>query len=140
MSVQAVGLVVDTLAGQKVALDRLESAMPPGTRLISDTIRFIPGSVVVQDPQTISFSITAEGMLLRNIDSGAVRSAITRLDSEEAKQLLTGRFSLSEAPTIEMGPHWPFLDPSVRLPALPWRIRVTVDWDAAAALAMRSGQ
>lgn len=140
MSVQAVGLVVDSQAGQKVALARLESAMPPGTRLISDTIRYIPGSVVMRDPQTISFSITAEGTLLRNIDSGAVRSAITRLDPEEARQLLMTRFSLSESPTIELGPPWPFFDPPARLPALPWRIRVTVDWDAAAALAMHRGQ
>ena len=45
MSAQAVGLAVDSGAGSEAALARLQEAMPPGTRLISDTIRFIPGSV-----------------------------------------------------------------------------------------------
>ena len=61
MSVQAVGLVVNTEAGKTVALARLQDAMPPGTRLISDTLRYIPGGVAVKDPQTVSFSISAEG-------------------------------------------------------------------------------
>jgi hypothetical protein len=140
MSVQAVGLVVDSKAGQKVALDRLLSAMPPGTRLISDTLRYIPGSVAVEDPRTISFSMTAEGTLLRNIDSGAVRSAIVGLDREEAAHLLMERFSLSQPPAIALGPDWLPLVSTSSLPALPWRIGVTVDWDAAATLAMRQAK
>jgi hypothetical protein len=45
MSVQAVGLVVDTTSGDGVALQRLEMAMPPGSRLVADSVHYIPGSV-----------------------------------------------------------------------------------------------
>ena len=43
MSLQAVGLAADSAAADRVALTRLQDAMPPGTRLISDTMRFSPG-------------------------------------------------------------------------------------------------
>jgi len=137
MSVQAVGLAVDKGSADQVALARLQSAMPPGTRLISDTLRYIPGSVVVDDSQTVSFSVTGEGTLLQAIDDAAVRSAVLGLSPEEAQQMLMKRFSLAKPPKISLGPDWlPYIVPT-RLPMLPWRIRVIIDWDAAAQLAMQ---
>lgn len=136
MSVQAVGLVVDAKAGNDVALARLRSEMPPGSRLISDTVRFIPGSVAVEDARTVSFSVIAEGMLMRGIDTGAVRAAITGMSPDRAAAVLAERFALAEKPEISLGPDWlPYIVP-VDLPVLPWRIRVIVDWDRAASLAM----
>jgi len=137
MSVQVVGLVVDAYAGDAVAMDRLQAAMPPGTRLISDTVRYIPGSVVVEDERTVAFSITAEGTLLRSIDVDAVRSAVLGMTPEQAAAVLAERFPLATAPEIKLGPDWlPYVVPT-NLPLLPWRVAVTVDWDAAAMLAMK---
>ncbi len=73
MSVQAVGLAVDQAEANKAALVRLQEAMPPGTRLISDTIRFIPGSVVTGADGQVGFSVTAEGTALRPVDANEVR-------------------------------------------------------------------
>ena len=137
MSVQAVGLAADAAAGNRVALTKLQESMPPGTRLISDTVRFLPGSVRLEDPKTLAFSLTGEGTLLRELDEGAVRSMVLGLSPEEAKRMLTERFALARPPQIDLGPSWlPYLVP-IKLPVLPWRIRVKVDWDAAAQWAMR---
>ena len=137
MSLQAVGLAADSAAADRVALTRLQDAMPPGTRLISDTVRFTPGSVVLEDPKTLALSVTGEGTLLREIDADAVRSAVLGLPPEEARRVLTERFALARPPEIQLGPDWlPYVVP-LKLPLLPWRIRVKVDWDAAAQLAMR---
>jgi Baseplate J-like protein len=137
MSAQAVGLAVDSGAGSEAALARLQEAMPPGTRLISDTVRFIPGSVTLQDSRTVSFDITAEGTLLRPVDTRAVRTASIGMDPNEAADLLEGRLQLATRPEITVGPDWlPYIVP-LRLPVLPWRIRVNVDWDGAARLAMQ---
>lgn len=136
MTVQAVGLNVDASAAQQIGLKRLQDAMQPGTRLISDTIRFIPGGVTVPNDKTVNFEITAQGTLLRGIDHEAVRSTVLGLPPEEATQVLMQRFQLARPPEIHLGPDWlPFVVP-VNLPALPWRIRVIVNWDAAAQLAV----
>jgi hypothetical protein len=137
MSVQAVGLVVDTEAGKTVALKRIQDSMPPGTRLISDTLRYIPGGISVVDPQTVGFSITADGSLLSAIDAGAVRNAVLGLKPEEASKALMERFELAQPPDIRLGPDWlPYIVPT-NLPMVPWRIRVVVDWDSAAQLAQQ---
>ena len=111
--------------------------MPPGTRLISDTIRFSPGQVLLEDPKTLALSLTGEGTLLREIDADAVRSAVLGLPPEEARRVLAERFALARPRRSRLGPDWlPYVVP-VKLPVLPWRIRVKVDWDAALQLAMR---
>ncbi len=135
MTVQAVGLSVDTAAAQQIAMQRLQDAMPGGTRLISDTVRFFPGSVSVPDEKRIQFDMTAQGVLLRGIDRDAVRSAAVGLSPEQATKVLMERFQLARAPEIHLGPDWlPYVVP-VNLPILSWRIRVDVDWDGAAQLA-----
>jgi hypothetical protein len=137
MTVQAVGLSVDTRAAQLIGLSRLQDAMPPGTRLISDSIRFIPGAVTVPDEKTVKFELTAQGILLRGIDRDAVRSVAQGLSVEEATAALMERFQLAQPPEIHLGPDWlPYIVP-VNLPRLPWRIRVIVNWDGAAQLAMK---
>ncbi|MCU0509420.1 MAG: baseplate J/gp47 family protein [Anaerolineae bacterium] len=138
MSVQAVGLAVEQTEANKIALARLQEAMPPGTRMISDTVRFIPGAVVSQDDGSVSFTVTAEGQLLRSVDTTAIRRAVLGLSDEEATRVLADRFDLAGPPEISRGPDWlPYIIP-VNLPSLPWRIRVEVDWDEAARIAMRS--
>lgn len=136
MSVQAVGLAVDQTAADRAALARLQASMPSGTRLISDTVRYTPGSVVLEDPKTVSFNVTGEGTLLHGLDAAAVRRAARGLTPEEAQDVLMERFPLARRPEIRLGPDWlPYVIP-VKLPVLPWRIRVIVDWDTAAQLAM----
>lgn len=137
MTVQAVGLSVDMAAAQQIGLARLQDAMPPGTRLISDTVRFIPGAVSVPDERTVKFELTTQGILLRGIDRNAVRTAVAGLSVAEATAALTARFPLAQPPQIHLGPDWlPYIVP-INLPELPWRIRVDIDWDAAAELARR---
>ncbi len=137
MSVQAVGLSVDQAAANQAALAQLQAAMPPGTRLIADRIRYTLGTATVEDERTVRLTVTAEGALLRGIDTAAVRRAILGLAPDQAAELLTTEFELAARPEIVLGPDWlPYIVP-INLPALPWRIRVVVDWDAAALLAMR---
>jgi hypothetical protein len=93
MSVQAVGLAVEQTEANKIALARLQEAMPPGTRMISDTVRFIPGAVVTQDDGSVNFTVTAEGELLRSVDGAAIRHAVLGLSEEEAARVLEKRFS-----------------------------------------------
>lgn len=135
MSVQAVGLMVDQAGADQAALAELQAAMPPDTRLIAESVRTTNGPALVEDEQTVAFSVTAEGTLLRGLDVAAVRKAILGLSPEEATRVLGERFRIAVEPEIVLGPDWlPYVVP-VRLPVLPWRIRVVVDWDAAALLA-----
>ncbi len=137
MSVQAVGLAVNQADANTAALSALQAAMPRATRLISDTVRFIPGSVTAAGDGSIGFSVTAKGTLLRSPDTSAVRHAVLGMAPAESVKALQGRFALADAPQIELGPDWlPYLTPA-NLPSLPWRIRVVVDWDGAARIAMR---
>jgi len=140
MSVQAVGLGVDRDAASAIGLNRLQAAMPPGTRLISGTVRYAPGAAVLESADTIAYSVTGQGTLLRSIDAVEVRETIKGLPVDEAERILLERFPLAARPQIRLGPDWlPYIVP-VELPALPWRIRVVVDWDAAAQLALAAGQ
>ncbi len=136
MSVQAVGLEVNAETGDEVATERLQAAMSPATRLISDTVHFIPGAISVsEDKSSVAFSITAQATLLRGFDASEVRSAVRGMAPSEASRFLMQRFSLAKEPEIRLGPDWlPVVLPT-RIPLLPWRTRVIVDWDAAAALA-----
>jgi hypothetical protein len=137
MSVQAVGLVVDTTSGDGVALQRLEMAMPPGSRLVADSVHYIPGSVTVQSDTAVGFSITVQGTLLRAIDTARARNTIAGMTPSQAVAALKDHFALASDPRIELGPDWlPMVVPT-RVPSLPWRIRVDVDWDTATQIALR---
>jgi len=135
MSVQAEGLSVDARAGDQLVLSRLQATMPPGSRLISDTVHFIPGAIVVEDPTTVSFSMTAEGTLLQGLDTREVRRTVLGMLPDQAVAALTQRFALAESPQVHLGPDWLPLIVPTKMPILPWRIRVQVDWDAAAEIA-----
>lgn len=137
MSVQAVGLSVDQAAANQAALAQLQAAMPPGTRLIADNVRYTMGSAVVEDARTVRLAVTAEGTLLRGVDAAAVRNAMLGLSPDQAARVLTEQFAVGPGLEITLGPDWlPYVVP-INLPSLPWRIRVVVDWDAAALLALR---
>ncbi len=136
MSVQAVSLVVDQAAVREVGLTRLQAAMPSGSRLISETMRFVPGPVQQIDASTVAFGLTATGTLLRGVDADQVRNVVLGLPPAEAQQAVQRRFSLAQPPDVHLGPDWlPYVVP-INVPMLPWRIRVVVDWDAGAHLAM----
>ena len=137
MSVQAVGLSADSDAGNRLVLARLQQAMPPGTRLISDTVRFSPGAMLVgRRRKLLSFTVTGEGTLLRDVDPEEVRRAVLGCSPEAAAEACS-RNVLAGPPRHSSRPDWlPYIVP-VKLPILPWRIRVVVDWDAAARLAMK---
>jgi hypothetical protein len=136
MSVQAVGLAVDTRSGDDLALSRLQAGLTPGTRLISDTVRYIPGAItVLTDTKTVNFSLTAQGTSLRAVDMDAVRTTALGMTPDHASAVLAERFPLALAPEVSLGPDWlPVIVPT-HVPAIPWRIRVKVDWDQAAQLA-----
>ena len=137
MSVQAVSLVVDQAAVREVGLARLQSALPSGARLISDTVRFASGPVTQADPTTVAFDLTVSGTLLRGVDIGQVRSAALGLPPAEAQRQVQERLSLTHPPKLHLGPDWlPYVVP-INVSTLPWRIRVIVDWDAGARLASR---
>ena len=98
MSVQAVGLAVDQAEANAAALAALQAAMPPATRLISDTVRFTPGSVAAGDDGSVSFSVTAEGTLLKSPDTNAVRRVVLGMAPGEAVKALRERFALGRRP------------------------------------------
>jgi hypothetical protein len=55
----------------------------------------------------------------------------------QAVAALKDHFALASDPRIELGPDWlPMVVPT-RVPSLPWRIRVDVDWDTATQIALR---
>ncbi len=135
MTVQAVGMAVNTQAGNETALARLREAMPPGSRLVADSVRYIPGSVRMENQDTIGFSMTAIGTLLRPVDAAEVRQAVAGLTPARASAALSSRMTLAAPPRIKLGPDWlPLVEPT-NVSGLKWRVRVVTDWNAAAAAA-----
>jgi len=112
--------------------------MPPGTRLISDTIRFSPGPVRLEDPKTLCAFADRRGTLLREIERGCRAGArCWGLQPEEASRVLAERFALARPPEIHLGTGLAAVCRPTQAAGAPLAIRVKVDWDAAGAVAMR---
>ncbi len=122
LRVLARGLAVDSAAGRQIALRVMQTQIPSGSRLLMDSVRYQRGAVTVQEGR-VTYSLTATGEVISDIDRAAVRAAIAGLPLDEAQARLAAQWPLASPPEIRLQPAW-----IGRVPWIPFRIRVQIDW------------
>ena len=122
LRVLARGLAVDEAAGRQIALRVMQAQIPAGSRLLRDRVRFQRGPVTARGGQ-VTYRLTATGEMVGDIDRAAVRAAIAGLPVDQARARLAEQWPLVSPPEIRLQPGW-----IRRVPWIPFRIRVHIDW------------
>ncbi len=118
LRVLARGMAIDNAAGQQIAFQVMQAQVPERARLLTDRIRYQQGPVTIQEGRA-TFSLTATGEMISDIDRAAVRAAIAGLPLDEARAVLANEWSLAAPPELRLEPDW-----IGRVPWVPFRIRV----------------
>lgn len=116
-------LIVDEQSARSAALAKLSAQIPPGRRLVLDSIQYERGPVRTENGQT-TFTLSASGNVAAAVDAERVRQRIAGMDVQSALDTLNQGWLLDprRAPEIEV---WPAI--LGRLPVLPIRIGVSVE-------------
>jgi hypothetical protein len=122
LRVLARGLAVNEAAAQEIAARAMEQQAAGGADVLRQQVRYQRGPVTVRE-ERVSFSVTATGEAVGDIDPAAVRAAIAGLPLAEAEAILSAKWALAEPPQIRLEPDW-----IGRVPWVPFRIRVQVNW------------
>ncbi|NOZ27726.1 MAG: hypothetical protein GXP39_06700 [Chloroflexi bacterium] len=122
LRVLARGVAVDGEAGKQIALRVMQDQIPERARLLADSVRYQQGPVTVRGDR-VMYSLTATGEVVSDIDRAAVRAAIAGLPLDEARETLMREWPLAAPPELQLKPSW-----LGRVPWVPFRIRVEVDW------------
>jgi hypothetical protein len=122
LRVLARGLAVNGAAGEQIAHQAMQAQIPGRARVLTDRVRYQPGPMTVRE-ERVMYSLTATGEIVGEIDKASVRAAIVGLPLDEAKAVLAKEWPLAAPPEIRLKPDW-----IGRVPWVPFRIRVEVDW------------
>jgi hypothetical protein len=121
LRVLASGLAVDGKAAEEIAAQAMRTQSPGLADALPDRVRYQRGAMTVQE-ERISFSETATGEIVSDINQAEVRAAIAGLSLDEARAVLAQRWSLAGEPELRLEPDW-----IGRVPWVPFRIRVLVN-------------
>lgn len=122
LRVLARGLAVNGAAGEQIAHRAMQAQIPGRARVLADRVRYQSGPITVLE-ERVMYSLTATGEIVSDIDKASVRAAIVGLPLDEAKAVLAREWPLAAPPEIQLEPNW-----IGRVPWVPFRIRVQVDW------------
>jgi hypothetical protein len=128
MRILATGTAVDRASANLLAYEALKERIPATYELQSEEITFDMDEENIQmDGRSVILEVKASAPLVVDIDRGEVRSAVSGLTADEAKQALQESFSLDAPPSVEILPdwikRWEWLD---RVPVLRFRVQVVV--------------
>ncbi len=131
MRLLARAIAVDDRGGEELAMRALQEQMPPNSRLLADSLKYNAGTFTVQEEnqqKVVDFTVSASGTVVEDIDSGRVRAAVVGLTPDEARAQVQQAWNLQQPPEVSVTPNW-----LGRLPYIPFRVKVTVDYDRAVA-------
>jgi len=117
-------LIIDQLAARQAALARLTTDIPPGRRLLIDTVTYKNGPITyVRDTGGATISLTASGNVAAYIDPERARQRIAGLSVDAAQDVLNRDWLLDPRypPQITITPFFFW-----QLPVLPARISIEV--------------
>jgi hypothetical protein len=128
MRILATGTAVDRASANLLAYEALKERIPTTYELQSEEIAFdLDEETVRMDGRSVLLEVRASAPLIVDIDRGEVRSAVSGLTADEAKQTLEDSFALDAPPVVEILPEWikrwEWLD---RVPVLRFRVQVVV--------------
>ncbi len=124
MRVVVQGVVVDEQYARQAAYAALAERVGRGFRILDDTLTFVRGDELgVDDARRVTFLMTAAGDVASAINEDRVREQVAGLPVDRAVENLSAALPLKQPPRVELWPDW-----FGRLPLLPIRIDVTVDY------------
>lgn len=131
MRLLARAIAVDDRGGEALALRALQEQMPPNSRLLADSLKYNTSTFTVQEEnqqKVVDFSVSASGTVVEDVDSGRIRAAVVGLTPAEAQTYVQQTWNLRQPPLVSVTPDW-----LGRLPYIPFRVKVDVDYDRAVA-------
>lgn len=131
MRLLARAIAVDDRGGEELALRALQEQMPPNSRLLADSLKYNTSTFTVQEEnqqKVVDFSVSASGTVVEDVDSGRIRAAVVGLTPAEAQAYVQRVWNLQQPPEVSVTPDW-----LGRLPVIPFRVKVHVDYDRAVA-------
>ncbi|MBN1287715.1 MAG: hypothetical protein JXB47_20110 [Anaerolineae bacterium] len=124
MRVVVQGVVINEPQARQVAYAALADRVGPNSRILDDTLTFMRGDELgVDDDRRVTFLMTATGEVATEIGPERVRSLVTGQPADRAAAALGAAYPLAGEPALELWPDW-----FGRLPLLPFRIEVQVDY------------
>ncbi len=115
------GTVVADYNANRLAYLALLNEVPPGKTLLPKGLRFTAGGIQAVTDRAVTFPVTAEGLVVSEIDIKRVKDAIVFKPIGEAQQWLSDNLPIVGVPGVDVEPNW-----LGRLPALASRIEVEV--------------
>ncbi|QLQ08438.1 MAG: hypothetical protein HZY76_22245 [Anaerolineae bacterium] len=131
MRLLARAIAVDDRGGEELALRALQAQMPPDSRLLANSLKYSTGMFTVQEEnqqKVVDFSVSASGTVVENVDSARIRAAVAGLTPAEAQTVVQQTWNLRQPPEVTVTPDW-----LGRLPYIPFRVKVHVDYERALA-------
>jgi hypothetical protein len=124
--VVASGTVIGGDEANTLVLRLLESQMPEGYQIASETLRFHQPELLDSTPGRIVFNMSASGTAMTDVDPDAVRRSVAGMTADEAYEAILAGWRLAQPPSIEVTPDW-----LGRIPWIPYRISIDVQSTAA---------
>ena len=115
------GTVVADYNANRLAYLALLKEVPPGKTLLPKGLRFTAGGIEAVTDRAVTFPVTAEGLVVSEIDTGRVKDAIVFKPIGEAQKWMSDNLPIVGVPGVDVEPNW-----LGRLPALASRIEVEV--------------
>lgn len=131
MRILARAIAVDDQGGRTLGLRALQAQMTPGSHLLADSIQYGASRFTVLEENTlkvVTYNVTTSGVMVADVEQGRLRAAVAGLTPEAAGELLQREWQLEQPPRIELAPNW-----LGRLPLIPFRVHVRVDYASALA-------
>ncbi len=115
------GTAVGNYYANQLAYYALLEQVPPDVTLLPKGLKFSAGGIEDVNDRALTFSVTAEGLAVSDIDEDLVRQSIPFKPIGEAQKWLSDNFPIISVPGVDVEPNW-----LGRLPAFPARIKVVV--------------
>jgi hypothetical protein len=129
LRILAQGTTLNQEQTNEAVLAALRASVPPGGRLVANSVATSREPTSVAQGRTVQFTMTAVADYVVPIAPGEVSAAIAGLTPEQAISTLTARWPLVRPPEIYRDPEW-----VETLPTFPSRIQVRIDYgDSVAA-------
>ena len=103
----------------QLAYGQLLDQVPPGQRLLTKGLQFTAGGVEQVDNRAVVFPVTAQGLVVSELDIDYIREAVTFMPIGEAQNWLSQNQAIISVPGVEVFPNW-----LGRLPLFPFRVDV----------------
>lgn len=131
MRLLARAIAVNDEGGKTLALRALQGQMTPGSQLLANSLRYSTSNFTVLEENTlkvVTFNVTVSGVMVEDVDQARIRAAVAGLTPTAAAEMLMQELKLDQAPQIQLEPDW-----LGRLPVIPFRVHVKVDYSHALA-------